>query len=309
MAHAGAAAGVGVNHLVWLASYPKSGNTWFRMLAHAVALGPDKPLDINRLPVEAAIASARHTFDQLTLLESEALTHEEADLLRPATYEALGRLQFRDPLTPADIPASDPYFVKVHDAYTLNAAGEPLFGAARAGILIVRDPRSVATSFASHRGCTIDEAIGFMASDSFATSLAYNDPARQMRQRLLSWSHHTESWLEQTRVPIHLIRYEDLKADTVGVLAGAFRFLGHDVPTDEAAVAAAKADFRRLQAQERERGFVEQSYRAADLFFRRGESEAWREELTAHQAERIEELHGSMMLRLGYALSSGAARS
>jgi aryl sulfotransferase len=296
-----------VNRLVWLASYPKSGNTWFRMLAHALALGADQPLDINKLPVEAAIASARHPFDQLTLLDSEALTHDEADLLRPSIYRAFARGEFRDPLAPADVPASDPYFVKVHDAYTANTAGEPLFGAARAAILMVRDPRAVAPSFATHRGCTIDEAIGFMASDGFATSLNYNDRVRQMRQRLLNWSHHAESWLAQPDVPVHLVRYEDLKADTAGVLATAFRFLGREITAEAAAAAVRKADFRQLQSQERQKGFVEQPHTTTQLFFRRGEAEGWREELTAEQAARVEAAHAPMMRRLGYTLSSEAA--
>jgi aryl sulfotransferase len=296
-----------VNQLVWLASYPKSGNTWFRMLAHAVARGSDRPLDINQLPVEAAIASARYPFEHLTLLDSEALTHDEADLLRPAVYQALARGEFRDPLTPADAPVPAPYFVKVHDAYLPNTAGAPLFDAARAAILIVRDPRAVAPSFASHRSCTIDEAINFMASDRFATSVAYDDKARQMRQRLLSWSHHTESWLGQTDLPVHLVRYEDLKADTPGVLREAFRFLGRETPADVAAAAARAADFRRLQAQEREKGFVEQPQGVSDPFFRRGETDGWREELTADQAARIEAAHGEVMRRLGYELSSRAA--
>jgi hypothetical protein len=296
-----------VNQLVWLASYPKSGNTWFRLLAHAVALAPERALHINQLPVEAAIASARYPFEYLTLLESQALTHEEADLLRPAVYEALARGEFRDPLTPADTPVPAPYFVKVHDAYLPNTAGAPLFSAARAAILVVRDPRAVAPSFASHRGCPIDEAIGFMASDGFATALVYNDKALQMRQRLLSWSHHAESWLDQTDMPVHLVRYEDLKADGAAALREAFRFLGHEASADVAAAAVRSADFRTLQSQERQSGFVEKPLGMADPFFRRGETDGWREELTEHQVARIEQAHGRVMRRLGYALSSAAA--
>ena len=67
---------------VWLASYPKSGNTWFRMLV--ANLRQDAPIDINDLPESGGIASARAWFDHTMLFESGLLTHEECDALRVA---------------------------------------------------------------------------------------------------------------------------------------------------------------------------------------------------------------------------------
>ncbi len=58
---------------VWLASYPKSGNTWMRMLI-ANLWSKDAPADINDLPERGGIASARATFDYLTLVDSGLLT-------------------------------------------------------------------------------------------------------------------------------------------------------------------------------------------------------------------------------------------
>ena len=48
--------------IYWLASYPKSGNTWFRMLVANLS-ATDKPVDINDLPERGGIASARGSFD------------------------------------------------------------------------------------------------------------------------------------------------------------------------------------------------------------------------------------------------------
>ena len=53
----------------WLASYPKSGNTWLRMLI-ANLLATDGPVDINHWPERGGIASARAPFDHLTLIDS-----------------------------------------------------------------------------------------------------------------------------------------------------------------------------------------------------------------------------------------------
>ena len=69
--------------IVWLASYPKSGNTWFRMLIANLLAQDETPADINDLPECRDIASAREWFDQATMIEAGLLTHNEVDCLRP----------------------------------------------------------------------------------------------------------------------------------------------------------------------------------------------------------------------------------
>ena len=51
---------------IWLASYPKSGNTWFRMLVANLSAKDGNPVDINQLPERGGIASARGPFDHLS---------------------------------------------------------------------------------------------------------------------------------------------------------------------------------------------------------------------------------------------------
>ena len=131
---------------VWLASYPKSGNTWLRMLIANLSAKDDKPVDINDLAERGGIASAREPFDHLLLIESGLLTHDETDNFRPRVYEELARGAEDDEY---DAPDAAPAvrFVKVHDAYTLTPIGEPLLGGLRGAggaIVIVRDPRDVA---------------------------------------------------------------------------------------------------------------------------------------------------------------------
>jgi hypothetical protein len=38
----------------------------------------------------------------------------------------------------------------------------------------------------------------------------------QLRQKLGGWSGHTASWLDQTDLPVYLIRYEDLCNNAAG---------------------------------------------------------------------------------------------
>jgi hypothetical protein len=288
--------------IVWLASYPKSGNTWFRVLIANLNAPGGVPVDINNLPVDQSLASAREPFDHFLLIDSSLLTHEEIDGLRPHLYEELAQQQF------AGSASDGIHFAKVHDAYTAVPGGEPLLAGARGAagaIVIVRDPRDIALSLANHRGTTVDDAITFLNDTNAEFSGELDGLPRQLRQKLLGWSQHVASWLEQCDIPTHLIRYEDLAVDTAGVLHGALSFAGISV-TDEAIERAVRfSQFAVLQQQERESGFYEapRPFRG-NVFFRRGQSGGWRDELMSGHVARIEAEHGAMMRRLGYQLET-----
>lgn len=285
----------------WLASYPKSGNTWLRMLI-ANLLATDGPVDINNLPERGGMASARAPFDYLTLIDSGLLTLDEIDTLRPRVYEELFAGADDDEYdTQPDRPKI--VFVKAHDAYTLTPAGEPLLAGARGAagaIVVVRDPRDVAPSLAHHNGTDIDAATAFMGNAEAGFCIQVDRQANQLRQRLPGWSGFMASWLEQTDIPVHLVRYEDMKVDTIRVLRGVLDFAGRPASEAEIERAVAYADFRQLKSQEQDKGFSE-APRAG--FFRRGETGSWRQELTPDQITQIEADHALMMQRLGYPLS------
>lgn len=291
--------------IIWLASYPKSGNTWCRMLISNLFTQGDRAADINDPDERISIASARLPFEDVTLIESDLLTPDEADILRPRVFDAIASGSYEVASTMPWRNRRDwPTIIKVHDAYTLTPEGEPLLGAAQGAILIVRDPRAVAPSFANHMNCPLDRAIELMASEATTFGLLPGKLSLQMRQKLLSWHAHAQSWLDQTDVPVHLVRYEDLKRDTAAVFRDAMHFAGRRISRDEAERAARLADFARLQGQERVMGFSEwPSRRGFHSFFRRGEADGWRSELSDRQIMRIESGHGEMMQRLGYPLT------
>jgi aryl sulfotransferase len=290
---------------IWLASYPKSGNTWFRMLVANLSAKNGKPVDINDLRERSGIASEREAFDHLILIDSGLLTHDEIDCLRPRLYEKFARGAEDDEYDVAeDVPPVR--FVKVHDAYTLTPKGEPLLAGPRGAdgaIVIARDPRDVASSLANHYRFSIDEAVVFMndRDAGFCTKILRQHI--QLRQKFLGWSGHITSWLDQTDIPVHLTRYEDMKADTIGTLGRALAFAGHPAKDEEIRRAVAFADFAELRRQEQDKRFRENPVGPGGLFFRRGEAGAWRDELTAEQVARIEAVHAPMMQRLGYELA------
>jgi hypothetical protein len=289
-----------VSERVWLASYPKSGNTWFRLLIGCLDLKDGESVDVNETAAKGGIASARMPFDLTTMIDSDLLTAEEIDLLRPRVYESLAQSLEEEPEEAGQTPELE--FVKAHDAYTLTSAGEPLLagaGGAKAAILIVRDPRDIVASLANHNQSTLDEAIAVMNDPAAALCAKTDRVHKQFRQIQLSWSGHTASWLEQRDIPVHLVQYEAMKQDTAATFAEAMAFAGRPISLEEAARAARLADFSELQAQERERGFGEKPPRT-EAFFRKGRTGDWPEELTAEQVDRIERAHAPMMARLGY---------
>ena len=213
---------------IWLASYPKSGNTWFRMLVANLSAKDGKPVDINDLPERGGIASARGPFDYLTLIDSSLLTYDEIDCLRPRVYEELARGAQDDEYDkPEDAPPVR--FVKVHDAYTLTPKGEPLLAGRRGAdgaIVIVRDPRDVAPSLANHNRVSIDDAITFMNDNQcrlLREAEAAAQPASPKATRL------ERPYCELARPDRHSgpsVRYEDMKADTPATFGRALAFAG-----------------------------------------------------------------------------------
>lgn len=270
----------------WLASYPKSGNTWLRVALATLLSG--RPADINAMPLVSLIANNRALFDLALGIESADLSSEQETNLRPRVYEIWAA------------EAARALYCKAHDAYRRTPAGEPLFPtvATLGAVYIVRDPRAVAVSFANHLGEPIDETILRMHDPAAAASPAIKRLPRQLRPRLGPWREHVESWLGAP-FPVHLVRYEDMHGDPHGAFAGVADFLGLPSDRERIAMAVEAAAFPRLQAQERATGFIEKPVQAA-AFFREGRVDGWRQALTAEQASRIVAAHGDVMRRCNY---------
>lgn len=278
---------------VFLASYPKSGNTWFRLLLANLKSGNSEPVRINSRFDLADTFVSRGKFDEITMIESGLLTGDEVDGLRSAVLPALA----------AEAPPFT--WFKTHDAWRFTPSGTARFaGAGRAAVYVVRDPRDVAVSLAHHSSTSVDRAIDFMNDPDATTGRTGRRQKPHLHQKIGDWSAHVKSWLDQKEIPVHLIRYEDLRGDTAGVLAAALRFAGQAESRQDIERAVSHSDFSELRRQEDAVGFRERLSTTAP-FFRRGEAGAWRDELTAVQCARIEAAHHQVMIRLGYPATAG----
>ncbi len=293
--------------IYWLASYPKSGNTWFRTFLANLMSGSDTPVDINDL--HHTIASSRGWLDEVLGFDTGELHPDEVDRLRPHVY----RWSLR---------AAEPSYHKIHDAYhavggaaaggaataggaagsaTAGAAPEPLPSreATLGALYIIRNPLDVAPSYAHHRNSSIDSAIDAMCDPAHALSRGTKGLPAQVRQRMGTWSEHVTSWVDAPGLPCTVIRYEDMIDDPVPTFTWAAQFLR--VPHDPALIARALdfSSFDRLAQMEAAHGFREKNPTGGN-FFRKGGKESWKGVLTPAQVRRIIEAHGPTMRRFGY---------
>lgn len=268
---------------VWCASYPKSGNTWVRSLAQALRTDGDP--DINRLGADGhAGADVMRALGLSTSNMSETTSHAFVRL-----GWALGR---------TDDATDIPILRKTHTPWLPLDDGYPQCWQppdARA-VYVVRDPRAVAVSWAHHIGHSHTDAVNIMATPRSGLP-SHNDSEHHFHPG--DWSVHVTSWMDQQEIPTLVIRYEDLAHEPLPTVTELARWLG--LPDDPARVQSAieACSFANLASAEIAHGFTEAA--ATDrVFFRRGETDSWQEELAPELIERIEQRHGEMMVRLGY---------
>ncbi len=269
---------------VWLASYPKSGNTWWRAVYSAWRSG-----GAPQLAALGTIAASRQRFDEALGIASSDLTPEEIERLRPLADDAV------------DERHEELRLEKIHDRLSTATGGQIVSVAATAGALyIVRDPRDVAVSLAHHYDRSVDWAVALLNAPGATLVGRTDDIGDQLPQTTGSWSEHVISWVDEAPFPVHVFRYEDCLADPVKAFTTGFRAAGFEVDTRQLVAAVERASFANLADAEAISGFPEARSRNS-AFFRQGKAGSWREELRPDLAEQIEVTHHAVMARFGYA--------
>ncbi len=281
-----------MTQILWLASYPKSGNTWLRTLLANYLTGAAEPVNINALPTFAHGDMRSEPYARLAGKPASSLSWAEINRLRPAVHRHIA----------GERPGI--VFVKTHsvlgaidDIPTISP--EVTFGA----LYLVRNPLDVACSFADHYGLT--PAAGVRALCFKGLEIEPKDG--HIRQIVADWTTHVESWQRAPGLYLHVLRYEDLLADPEKTFGRVLDFLRIKRDAARLARAVRHAAFDVLAAQEAASGFIERS-KNATRFFRRGLAGGWRDELTQADAEALIACHRPLMLRLGYLTEAGEVR-
>jgi len=197
--------------IYWLASYPRSGNTWLRvLLAHAIYGKIGSSADVaERVP------SIHDTINGKHLMQRQAIvmkTHWPYKENLPFSGEAAGAIYIVR--HPADVMASAlryRFMVKGHQAETAAKAS------------LERTAREWVKVYLANRGAPrwINEGFG-------------------------RWDRNANSWIDCQTMPVHLVRYEDLRDRTLECLAEICRFLNAPVGKARLARAVKNATLERM---------------------------------------------------------------
>lgn len=282
-----------MRNIVWLSSYPKSGNTWFRMFLSNYLKNSDNPVSLEEIEI-TPIASSAIDFEEIVGLNPFELTAEEVDFWRPDMYRTLSDEYAK---------TGETCYKKVHDAYTINKNKKPLFPEeiSKGAVYFVRNPLDVCTSFANHSASKIEKTVELVLNEN--ASLA-GKKSGQLRQVLMSWKSHIKSWQAQTVIPTHFVRYEDMLQKPTETFAGIIKFLELEYDETRLKKAICYSDFKQLQQMEQENGFKEKT-QLSKSFFWKGKIGNYQDYLSKEQINRIVEYNYDTMREFEYINKEG----
>ncbi len=273
-----------LKNIVWLASYPKSGNTWTRIFLANYLLGATEPIPINQV-------------HRIGIGDSVAGAYKAVAGGRYDPLDTMGHLRLRERVLRAIAGnGSDMNFVKTHNAKDRAFGVELVMPRyTRSAVYIIRDPLDVVVSYARHYGQTPAQAARAISRPDNTTSA----DATSVKQYLGDWSDHVTGWTKTSDFPVHLMRYEDMKADPQAAFTKLLRFLGLPVDAERLDRAIGFSSFDEMKRQESVTPFIERSANL-ERFFHTGESGQWKAALSPEDVAFLRERHARIMKDHGY---------
>lgn len=269
----------------WISSFPKSGNTWARMLVKAYVSNLTQPINIKEHVLGTGDATALD-YQAATSVPLGRINNKHTwPLLRGAAL--INMINRHD---------ERPLFVKSHFA-NVDVNDIPMIPneITKNALYLVRDPRDVAASYSNHVSKSVDEVIEAMGTDGVALP-----SGGQVPQYTCSWSTNVKSWaLTPKPYSILIVKYEELLENPSKELENIIDhfFPEEIIDTNRVYNAVRQTAFKKLKNQEINNG----GYRdGTGNFFNRGQSGYWKEILTTDQVNKINNDHGEVMEELGY---------
>jgi len=269
--------------LIWLASYPKSGNTWLRCFFSALFY--EEKFNLNNLEFDEIFAN-QAIFSMLVNKDIADFNEYQLEIERRKV------LDFYLKTKPS------PYLLKIHDKYMLSSYDDlPVFHTNRrtAVIYIVRNPFDVTLSFSRYLGVSVDEIINRYVCKSEATIFMNHRFPRQIG----TWQEHLMSWKEQMEIPIIIVRYEDLKMNPYQNFKKIISFLALDFNEHKIREAIKRSEFNTLKQMESMDGFRERLLKDVP-FFHSGNIDEGAVELSITQKQKIKDQNPESMKIFDY---------
>ena len=284
--------------IIWIASYPKSGNTWIGSFIISLLYSKNNKFHLNNLERIEQYPSRKY-FRHYT--EDYFNLHE----IKKFWISSQDKINLQKKIT----------FFKTHNSLcNLDNYYFTNFKNSLGAIYIVRDPRNVITSVKNHYSYrSYDEAKEFLfdenailgISDSKSKKKYFND--NEIITPLSSWKTHYNSWKLFNKNFI-LIKYEELIENTFFEFKRLCNYLENilkiKISNTQIKKAIDNCSFYSLKNMEEKEGFAESTFNKGtgirNKFFNLGPKNDWRQILDEKIIEQIEKKFKSEMSELKY---------
>ena len=276
--------------IIWISSYPKSGNTWVRTFISTYYLSSNNKFDFNMLKNIRQFPHEKF-FDKKISDINTAINNWDL---------AQNNINLKNKLT----------FLKTHAALVkINNISFTNNNHTLGAIYIIRDPRNVVTSLSNHYQLTFDESLEFMTNKK-KFLLKKNDPSNFGNFTFLnSWSEHYKSWLYSKQFNLLFIKYEDLENDTFNTFKKIVKFLNkimkkkEKIDTKRLIKIIDAVSFETLKKKENDEGFPEaviNNKKQKINFFYLGKKNKWQNLLSRTQINALNNIFNDDLKKLGY---------
>ena len=284
--------------IVWISSYPKSGNTWVRSLLSAYLFSQDGIFNFDLLNNIKQFSSKNFTPNKEVNANYQSRISEN--------WIPSQRIINND---------NKIHFLKTHNAIcTINGNRFTDRFNTAAAIYVVRDPRNLITSLSHHFEISIEEAFNFLTNKKkiiFPKKILENnenDIQPDDFNFIGDWSGHYQSWKNINFCAIKIIRYEDILLDDLKVFNSILIFLSKfikiKIEKNKVKNALKTTSFKSLSNMEEKKGFNESvtspKTKKKIKFFNLGQKNNWKELLDSKNIKKIENAFKNEMIDLNY---------
>ena len=281
--------------IIWLASYPKSGNTWVRSFISSLLYTNDGNVDFSKL-------------ENITQFPLRSQFKDYVDDLQDVKKIYRNWSNVQNYLNLDDKIK----FLKTHHVNCKIENFEFTDDNNSLGVIyIVRDPRNVACSVKNHFSLgNYEEVKDFLFREHNWLGIISDDKVKPMENKIptliSSWKTNYLSWKNKTKNYL-LIKYENLLVEPYAEFIKVSKYLENhlNLKFDEEKIKTAieTCSFKNLQRLEIEGKFKEQTVDKQQnnvKFFHQGPSNDWKKNLDRSISEEIENKFRVEMLELGY---------
>ena len=276
--------------IIWISSYPKSGNTWMRFLVSNYFFNKEKKFNFD-------IANNILMFPQKNMIKN--IIDKKSVINNPYEISKYW-IQAQEKI---EIENGNVVFLQNHNALvSINGNEFTNENLTLGSIYIVRDPRDVAISYAHYKNKSFDEIIDNLCDNNLFYTLNKKDNFPYV-EILGSWKFNYISWRNGVpNIPRIIIKYEDLIKNCYGSFYKVIYFLSDllnfDLDEKQIKFSVENSQFDKLQKSEKIYGF--KANEGNTNFFRSGKSEQWKNVLNNSQIKKIESTFRDEMKFLGY---------